>query len=154
MLKSLFTNINSFTETNSLCATVTMLNGSHYHSLLFCRAPVVFFFFIFLSPHWCLRAESWTTSKMSPPSTVFEAAPVIYKQISMPNQDHSLSPRCLVLQNSKPPFSAPTVNFQHYKHSLRALECKLETLGQSISSKEVISFSLSLAGFQSGSPQG
>lgn len=47
------------------------------------------------------NAEFWTTSKMSPPPTIFKHH-LIDKEISMSNQNHSLSPPCLVLKFQNP----------------------------------------------------
>lgn len=54
--------------------------------------PIVFFSFSVCSFASAQNGESWMTSKMSSLFIFFDAPPVIYKQISMSNQDHSLSP--------------------------------------------------------------
>lgn len=95
-------------EVTRLCAfSFDSISTLHCASeLLFCLSPVVFFSSSAYSRASAHNGECWATSKMSPPSTIFNAPPVIYKQISMSNQDHSLSPPCLMLKNTvwKPPF--------------------------------------------------
>lgn len=72
--------------------------------------------------------QSWMTSKMSPPSSISHAPPAIYKQISMSNQDHSLSPHASYWKKKKKELvSIPTGFSYNSTHSLTALECKLKT---------------------------
>lgn len=79
----------------SICFHFTLPMG------FFCLSPVVYISSPDYSRASAETVESWTTSKMSPPSAIFDTPPVIYKQISMSNQDHSLSPPCLMLKKQQ-----------------------------------------------------
>lgn len=78
------------------------------------------------------------------------------QQISISNQHHSLYPPCLMVKNHpENPFSVPTINFHRIQHSLKPLECKLET--QWFGSNHFNQRSLlccSCAGVHSGRPKG
>lgn len=93
-------------QTKSCAEDIRLLCASSFpfdsaNGLLFCLPHVAFFSSTVYSCASAQNEGSWTTSKMSPPSTIFNAPPVIYKQISMSNQDHSLSPPCLMLKKTQ-----------------------------------------------------